>query len=121
MPSDDAVFWRELPARDREAHADEAARALLLENDQLRLHAAELSSALVQAREALTLSHRLLEDQSVALAERDSVVGDAERRAVEAQQMLDAVLSSRRWQAGEVVSRAVRAPRVVLARLRRAQ
>ena len=119
MPSDNAVFWRELPARDREVHADESARALALENEQLRLHTAELAAALVQAREGLALAHRLLEDQSVAIAERDSVVGAAERRAVEAEHMLASVLSSRRWQAGEAVSRVVRAPRAVLARARR--
>lgn len=111
MPSDEAVYWHDLAARDRDAHADEAARALALENEQLRLRNAELAAALVQAREAIAVRHRILEDQSVAIAER-------ERVAEEARQMLDAVLSSRRWHAGEAVSRAVRGPRAVLRRLR---
>lgn len=118
MPSDNAVYWHDLAAQDRAAHADEAARALALENEQLRLRNAELAAALVQAREAITVRHRLLEDQSAAIAERDRVVGDAERRAVEAEHMLQQVLSSRRWQAGEAVSRVVRAPRAVLGRLK---
>lgn len=119
MPSDDAVYWRDLPARDRQAHADEAGRALALENEQLRLHNAELSASLVAARDALEIGHRLLEDQSVAIAERDDVVGAAERRAVEAEHQLAVVLSSRRWRATELLSRLLRAPRAVLARLRR--
>lgn len=117
MPSDNAVYWRDLAAADRAAHADEAARALTLENEQLRLRTAELAAALVQAREAIAVRHRIIEDQHVAIAERDRQVAEAAEQARGAREELTAVLSSRRWQAGEAVSRVARAPRAVLRRL----
>lgn len=117
MPSDNAVYWRDLAAADRSAHTDEAARALSIENEQLRLRTAELAAALVQAREAVAVRHRIIDDQTVAIAERDRQVAAAAEEARDARDQLAAVLSSRRWQAGEVVSRAARAPRAVVRRL----
>lgn len=121
MPTDEAVFWHDLASRDRQVHAQEAARALVLENEQLRLRNAELSAALLQAREAITLRHRIMEDQSVALAERDHLLAEARSRAAEAEAALDAVLSSRRWRAGDVAGRVATKPRALLARLRKSR
>jgi len=116
-PAFDA-YWRTLAAADRRAHTEEADRALELELDALRARCSDLTAALTQARAAIAVRHDLLTAQSAAIEERDRALAEARSAAAAARADYAAVVTSLRWRAVDVLRRATRAPRAVVARLR---
>jgi hypothetical protein len=122
------AYWREtLAANDREAHAAEADRALLLEIEGLRARCADLTAALTQARAAIEVRHGLLKAQAAAIDERDRQLAEARAAAqaateAAAQALADLPLRGvarvRRAVAARLPEPVARPVRAVLARLR---